>query len=399
MLRHLMKLIWKRKSRNLMLSLEILLAFVVIFAISAVSVRFYQLDQLPVGIEYKNVWAINIETAGDTEIKSVPGIYQNFKRDLQSMPQVETVAFSYFSPYTDSDWSSSFSMPGSGKEIRSNLLEVSDDFFAVSKMMLLEGHWFSEADNSPAAIPVVINQRLAAELFPGKSSIGQVFNRDEKNPQNLPYKVTGVIDDYRNKGEFMNPVNFTFTRFSDQSPLHDLHTILLKVRPGTERNFEAELNRRLKLIRNDWSYQIGTMDDTRDTQMRRQLTPLIVLAIVAAFLLLMVSFGLFGVLWQNLTQRIPEIGLRRAVGAGAGDIYRQIIGEQLLLSSLAMVAALILLVQLPITGTFSTFLNWKVFLSASALSMAAIYLISLLCALYPGWQASRLSPTEALHYE
>jgi putative ABC transport system permease protein len=31
--------------------------------------------------------------------------------------------------------------------------------------------------------------------------------------------------------------------------------------------------------------------------------------------------------------------------------------------------------------------------------MAVIYLLSLLCSLYPGWRASRLSPTEALHYE
>ena len=36
---------------------------------------------------------------------------------------------------------------------------------------------------------------------------------------------------------------------------------------------------------------------------------------------------------------------------------------------------------------------------AAGLSMAAIYLLSLLCALYPGWRASRLSPTEALHHE
>jgi putative ABC transport system permease protein len=40
-----------------------------------------------------------------------------------------------------------------------------------------------------------------------------------------------------------------------------------------------------------------------------------------------------------------------------------------------------------------------VFLAAAGLSMVTIYLLSLLCSLYPGWRASRLSPTEALHYE
>jgi putative ABC transport system permease protein len=121
--------------------------------------------------------------------------------------------------------------------------------------------------------------------------------------------------------------------------------------------------------------------------------------VIAGFLLVMVGFGLFGVLWQNTTRRIPEIGLRRAVGASAGSIYRQIIGEQMMLSTFAMVVGLVLLVQLPLTGALGSYLDWRVFAGAAVLSMAVIYLISLLCALYPGWRASRLSPTEALHYE
>ena len=113
----------------------------------------------------------------------------------------------------------------------------------------------------------------------------------------------------------------------------------------------------------------------------------------------MVAFGLFGVLWQNTARRIPEIGLRRAIGASTADIYRQIIAEQLLLSSLAMGAGLLLLVQLPITGALGASLNWTVFAVAAALSMLVIYLLSLLCSVYPGWRASRMSPTDALHYE
>jgi putative ABC transport system permease protein len=113
----------------------------------------------------------------------------------------------------------------------------------------------------------------------------------------------------------------------------------------------------------------------------------------------MVAFGLFGVLWQNTTRRIPEIGLRRAVGADAGHIYRQIIGEQMLTSSLAMAVGLLLLVQLPLTGALGESLNWPVFCAAAGLSMAVVYLLSLLCSLYPGWRAARLSPTQALHYE
>jgi putative ABC transport system permease protein len=127
--------------------------------------------------------------------------------------------------------------------------------------------------------------------------------------------------------------------------------------------------------------------------------PLAVVAVIAAFMLLMVAFGLFGVLWQNTTRRIPEIGLRRALGASAAGIYRQIVFEQLLLCSLAVVVGLVLLVQLPLTGALGEALNWSVFAGACALSMAVIYLLSFVCSLYPGWRASRLDPAAALHYE
>jgi putative ABC transport system permease protein len=127
--------------------------------------------------------------------------------------------------------------------------------------------------------------------------------------------------------------------------------------------------------------------------------PLAVLSVVAAFLLAMVAFGLFGVLWQNTTRRIPEIGLRRALGAPAGAIYRQIIAEQLLLSTGAMLAGLVLLVQLPLTGMLGEQLDWPIFICAAGLSMGLIYLLSLLCSLYPGWHASRMTPTSALRYE
>ena len=197
----------------------------------------------------------------------------------------------------------------------------------------------------------------------------------------------------------MVPVNFIMTRFAPQAGESRVRTILLKTAPGTPRAFEARLNRQLKLVRNDWSYTISPLASMRASQMKELLIPLAVLGVIAAFMLAMVAFGLFGVLWQNTAYRIPEIGLRRAIGARAGDIYRQIIAEQLLLSSIAIVAGMVLLVQLPLTGALGQMMNWSVFLGAAGLSMAVIYLLSLLCSLYPGWRASRLSPAEALHHE
>ena len=73
--------------------------------------------------------------------------------------------------------------------------------------------------------------------------------------------------------------------------------------------------------------------------------------------------------------------------------------EQVLLCLLPIAAALLLLVQLPITGALGENLSWGLFGGATLLSALVMVLVSVGCALYPAWRASRLSPTEALHYE
>ncbi|PIL44252.1 ABC transporter permease [Massilia eurypsychrophila] len=400
MFRHMMKLIWKRKSRNLMLSLEILLAFLIVFAIAAACARYNQLYRLPLGFAYQDVWSVNLTGGAGREVKLDGAVFDRFKRSLAAMPQIENVAYSTFSPYQRQTMRTDFVPPGGGARIEADMLDASDDYFQVTGMRLLEGRWYSAVDDGAATVPVVITRSLAEKLYPGQSAVGREFSDSEpdaKKPRML--KVTGVIEAFRSHGELMTPVHFIFLRFAPPASDADVNTIMLKVRPGTERAFEEALVRQLKLVRNDLSYAVAPLPELRASRLREDLTPLVIMAVIAAFMLAMVGFGLFGVLWQNTTQRIPEIGLRRAIGASRAQIYGQIIGEQLLLSSAAMAVALMLLVQLPITGALGASLNWQVFLTAAALSMAVIYLISLLCSLYPGWRASRLSPTEALHYE
>jgi len=398
MLRHLLKLTWKRKSRNLMLSLEILLAFAIVFGIAAFGLRNWQLYREPVGFDGADTWSVKM-VMGDVPDESIPAeVYDTLRRSLLALPEVREVGFAAYSPYTMSTWTTSFKSAQTGAAVSTHIFESSDGAAAALGIKVLAGRWFSARDDGQATRPAVLNRRMAAAMFPGRDALGQQFTDKDDNGVRT-FRVIGLVEDFRNQGPLMAPVNFVMTRFDPHAGKSRVRTILVKLAPGTPRGFETALNRRLKLVRNDWSYEISPLPAMRASLVKEHLIPFIVISVIAAFMLAMVAFGLFGVLWQNTTRRIPEIGLRRAVGASAGNIYGQIVAEQLLLSSSAMIVALVLLVQLPLTGALGDTLNWPVFLGAAALSMAVIYLLSLLCSLYPGWRASRLSPTEALHYE
>jgi len=398
MLRHLLRLTWQRKSRHLMLSLEILLAFVVVFAIAAGALRYWQLYRAPVGFDGRDTWSVSMRMADLPPEAIPPDTYDRFLRALRELPEVRAAGFATLAPYTLSTWTGDFVAPQTGARINANRMEASDGTAAALGITLAAGRWFDASDEGQAIVPAVLDRRMAAALFPGRPALGQRFDSAETGERRT-YRVVGLVDTFRNKGPFMTPVNFVLTRFAPHTSASRVREILVRVAPGTPRAFEAKLNDRLRLVRNDWSYEIAPLPALRASLLKQELAPLVVLAVIAAFMLAMVAFGLFGVLWQNTTRRIPEFGLRRAIGARAGDVYRQIVFEQLLLGTGAMAVGLLLLVQLPLTGALGETLNWSVFAGAAALSMAVIYLLSFVCALYPGWRASRLDPAAALHYE
>lgn len=400
MLRHLLKLTWKRKSRNMLLSVEIMLAFLIVFAIAATGVRYWQLYHKPLGFQYADVWAVQLQPPKGNQLGRSEGGHDGFLRALKAMPQVENAALTTFAMFQDASMVSRITLPDGSRRTRTNLSEASDDFWPTMGMQLVEGRWPSAQDEGAAATATVINQSLAKEMFPGRSALGQLVAAESSDPKNAErFRIVGVIDDFRSHGDFMAPRPFLLFRHSPIQGNKMQMTLVVKMRPGTPRSFELELQRQLKQVRNDWGYTINPLAELRTSQLSAQLVPLKVLAVIAAFLLAMVGFGLFGVLWQNTTRRIPEIGLRRAMGATAASIAQQIVTEQLLLSSVAMAGGLALLLQLPLTGILGDALNWRVFAGAAALSMSIIYLLSLLCALYPGWRASRLHPAAALHHE
>jgi putative ABC transport system permease protein len=211
--------------------------------------------------------------------------------------------------------------------------------------------------------------------------------------------VIGVIDAFRQHGEFSEPVHYSFRRFDPQSPEPGTpRLIALKVRPGTPAAFEATLMARLQAEARDWSFEVEPLSQSRDSFLRDRLTPLLAVAVVAAFLMLMVALGLTGVVWQNVTQRTREIGLRRAKGATAGRIHRQIVGELLLMTTLALAAGLVVVVQFPLLDLVAA-VRPAVYAVSLALSAAAVYGLALVFGWYPSRLATTVLPAEALRYE
>jgi putative ABC transport system permease protein len=176
--------------------------------------------------------------------------------------------------------------------------------------------------------------------------------------------------------------------------------VFLRVRPGTTAATEKEILDRFRAIAPTWSFDIDWLEENREQQIHQQLAPIVIGGLVAGFLLLMVGLGLTGVLWQNVTLRTREIGLRRAVGATGSAVRWQVLLELQVLSALAiglgaLVAGQLPLLELDMLPRFEPL----VLVQSLVVSGLLLFLLTTACGLYPSWLATRIHPAEALHYE
>src|SRR5471030_2199223 len=94
MFKHLFKLIWNKKKQNFLLMSEMLISFLVIFAVFTLMVYYYNNYKKPLGIEYKDVWLINYNNAFQTHNSdSLTTFYETLRQTIKSMPQVIEISF------------------------------------------------------------------------------------------------------------------------------------------------------------------------------------------------------------------------------------------------------------------------------------------------------------------
>ena len=396
MILHLLKLIWNRKRANALLIVEIAFSFIVLFGVVLAATYFADNARRPIGFVYDDVWYVGIDAnrTNDLGDKEKTDRIRRAMMAVSDMPEVEGVAAAFTAPFTFSH--SRSSVPLNGREVEYEVQEVTDEFARVMQLEVTRGRWFSPEDDAASVPSVVVNERFAEAFFGGEDPVGRLLGEDDPDGR---MRVVGVVSEYRQDGELSGPAYTLFRRASLVAPGGTApRNLLVKVRPGTAADFEVRMLETLQALERDWTLEAQPVAELHDSWIQAALGPLLVAALIAGFLMLMVGLGLTGVLWQNITQRTREIGLRRVQGATAADIYVQFLGELTLVTTFALAIGVLVVVQIPIVGLTET-VGLHVYAWAIGLSAAFIYLLTTACGLYPSRFATRIEPVRALRYE
>ncbi|WP_316767530.1 ABC transporter permease [Pedobacter frigiditerrae] len=393
MFKHLFKLIWNKRKQNFLFLSEILVSFLVIFAVFSFLTYYYQNYSKPLGFEYKKVWSINYDNGLLTKNNdSLAIFYDNLYKSLKAMPQIEEVSYTGGNfPYSNSNMSTGVNFHGKKFDHVNNYV-VGTDYKKVLDVNLIEGRWFLPEDAVTKNKYVIINETLKKEMFGKETAVGKLIgNYDDKEKM----KIVGVVQDLKANGDFWPAGNAMFNQL-DTGYLKYNSYILVKVRESADATFESEL---YKFMANTMknSIEIEHMDEMRDSKNEVTIIPMVIFIIIASFLIINVALGLFGVLWYNINKRKGEIGLRRAIGASGNAVSYQLVMEAMILATMSLIVGSFFAVQFPLLNVFN--IPASVYVIAMLLSILFIYLLVFACSLYPGKQAAGIHPAVALHEE
>ena len=277
------------------------------------------------------------------------------------------------------------------------------DWLGVRARSLQAGRFLTDADVDAAALIAVLGPETAAELFGvADRAVGQTVAAN-----GATFTVVGVLEaigatsGQNEDDQVVVPLTTAASRLSTGSDRTSLSTLYVEATTqdtlsAAHQETTAALQTAHGVSSADADFTISTQQSLVETATETDRTMTILLAGVAAISLLVGGIGVMNIMLVSVTERIREIGLRKALGATPSAIRRQFLLEA---SSLGLLGgALGLALGMVGAGVLPRFLDQPVTISGLAAggSLAVALAIGVGAGVYPATRAARLAPIDAL---
>jgi predicted permease len=322
-------------------------------------------------------------------------------RKVESLPGVQSAAITGLLPVSfngNTDWIRFVGKPYDGKHIEVNERDVSAGYFGAIGAKLARGRYFSDAEDESKPKVAIVNQALARKYFAGEDPIGKQIGDTSLTPKSIK-TIVGVVQDIKD-GALDSEIWPTEYHPFNQDP-NTYFSVIARTSQKPE-GVLAALGPAIHQVHSD----VGTtgestmqarIDNSMTAYLHRSSAWLVGGFAVTALLLGVV--GLYGVIAYSVSQRTREIGVRMALGAEHGSVYRLILKEAGLLAALGIglgavgsVAAAALARKL-LFGVSA----WDVQILVAV--AAALGIAALAASFVPARRAASVNPMEALRAE
>jgi putative ABC transport system permease protein len=273
---------------------------------------------------------------------------------------------------------------------------ASPGYFAAMQIPVLEGRGLADSDTPESMRVAVVNRALADRFFPDGHAVGTRI-RLGPNPKAPWITIVGVVGNVRHGGPEAEPKPEAF-----KPTVQDVNgDMTLAVRTdGTPEALVPALRAAVRSVDPTVTlWRVRTVADVLDEHLAPRRLAMMLVAGFGALALALALLGIYGVMSYAVAERVPEIGVRLALGADPRGIRRMIVGDgmRLAVPALAMgVAAAVALTRLAGALLFDVSPTDPATFATVASAIAAV---ALLACYVPAHRASRVDPLTAIRAE
>jgi len=202
---------------------------------------------------------------------------------------------------------------------------VTPGYFRTMDVPMRSGRDFTDADRRGAPAVAVINDALAHEAFPGQDPIGR---RIQCGLDTLDFMtIVGVVANLHTRGPASPAQPEIYMPFEQHPGPATSLAIVVRTQTSDPRALTDTIRRRISQRNPDVPVKASTMVQTLEASTSDARFQTFLLVVFAGVALLLALAGVYGVMAYTVSQRVPELGVRIALGATPGDIRGLVFGE------------------------------------------------------------------------
>jgi predicted permease len=385
----------RTRAREVLVVAEVALACVLLVGGGLLLRSFVSVLDVELGFEPSGAMAWRVDTNQPFENQAAAvAFYDRLVSNVEAVPGVEAVGLTDTTPLgRNRSWGirvvGAVYPDGNNPSAFPRLID--HRYIQTMEIPLVSGRHFTADDTGETAAVVIINETAARELFPGQDALGQALSLGDGT------QIVGVVADVRHQS-------------LEEGSGYEMYLPITQVGWGTlDMVVRSPLppeslisGVRAALQATDPTMPTGdfrTLDAIVDRAVSPRRFILLLLGAFGGTALLLAALGIYGLLSYSVSQRIPEIGIRMALGESGGRVLGRVVTKTM---TLAGVGVLI--------GSVGSFIVSRLFGSLlfgvepsdplTFLSMIAVLLsVAALSGFMPARRASRTDPMVALRSE
>jgi len=403
-----------RRLHGAFVACEMALAVVLLVSAGMLGDTLLRLSTVRPGLDLHNV--VTARTALSPAILSDPAKTRVTWDDLldraRHLPGVEAAAMVDTVPMRNGDnplgyWTAPPAPPENQMPL-ALATSVSPDYLQVMRIPLVRGRFFDAHDTLNSEPVIAIDEVMAEHAFGKQDPVGkQIWS--QLGPK--PVRIAGVVGHVR----YYGLANDDKTQVRDQAQVRDqlyypfsqlpdgfvrrwseLMSIAVRTRINPLAIVEPLRGQFRAVSRDQVLYEVRTMEQLASATIEPQRFLLLLFSVFAALALFLATIGNYGVLAYLTRQRVPEIGVRIALGATAGSVTRLILRQSLTTVGigLAFGTAAALAAARILANTVDGMAPVEPL--TVALMIAVLTAAALVASLIPARRAARTDPMQAL---